>query len=78
MYRLRQYYRRLKDSRARRKLEQTTDIFFEDLMGDATTLQCNEACLTEDDKFVGATGKFSDAWKIVNLRTDLLPKEYGT
>ena len=47
-------------------------------MDDETTLQCNEACLTEDDKFVGATAKFSDAWKIVSLRTDLLPKEYGT
>ena len=77
MFRLWQRRRRDKFSRARCKLEQTTDIFLETPMDDELTLQGNEACLTEGDKFVGTTAKFNDEWEIVSLRTDLRPKEYS-
>ena len=40
-------------------------------------LQDNEACLVEDDKFVGCTAKFDEHWKVIPLRPDLFPKEYG-
>ena len=52
---------------------QATDIFVSNEMPDAA--QENEACLIEDDKFVGTTAEFSDSWEILPLRSDLRPKE---
>jgi hypothetical protein len=77
MFRIWQRRRRDKYSKARRKLEQTTDIFLENTMDDEMTMQGNESCLTEGDKFVGTTAKFNDEWEIVSLRPDLRPKEYA-
>ena len=66
--------RRHKIPTSRRDLERTTDIFLTDIM-ENITLQVNEACLTEGDKFVGCTAKFRGAWEIVQLRPDLCPTE---
>jgi hypothetical protein len=45
-------------------------------MTDFASLQDNEACLLEENNFVGTTAKFDDAWGIIPLRPDLRPKEY--
>ena len=59
----------------RKELEQTTDIFFADSdMNDLIAYHGNEACImTENDKFVGTTAKFSADGTIVSLRPDLRP-----
>lgn len=42
-----------------------------DIMEHDEDQQGNESCLTEGDKFVGTTAKFSADWDIVSLRPDL-------
>ena len=62
---------------SRTELERTTDIFFADSeMEDHGYPEVDtEACMTENDQFVGTTAKFDDDGKIVSLRSDLRPKE---
>lgn len=59
----------------RKRHQLTTDIFLPEVVND-NDLQVNEACLTEDNKFVGCTAKFNAEWGILPLRPDLCPKEY--
>ena len=55
--------------------QQRTDIFVDVVMD--TGAWSNEACLTENDKFVGTTATFGAGWEIIPLRPDLRPKEYS-
>lgn len=58
--------------KTRQELERTTDVCFEEItMEPDDDGQGNESCLTEGDKFVGTTAKFSADWDIISLRPDL-------
>jgi len=58
----------------RKELERTTDIFFSD-MSNVDPAQGDEACMTDGDKFVATTAKFTDDWDILPLEEELRPKK---
>lgn len=68
--------RRSENSWTRKELERTTDIYFVDSeMSDYLTEAGDEACMTEGDKFIGTTAKFTTDGAIIPLRPDLRPQK---
>lgn len=61
-----------------RELKQKTDVFLTNVTMGNDNFQGSEACLIEQDKFVGTTAKFDDLWNIISLHPESRPKEYST
>lgn len=69
---------RKRTSLSRCELKQKTDVFLSNVTMGNDNFQGNEACLIEQDKFVGTTAKFDDSWNIISLHPESRPREYFT